>query len=108
MSGVTAISGHSGGKTELSQMGSRSSRGGQGQKQYTSYCVHKKCTAAPQLVGGGVLPCPGSSTGSCILNRRVQEGSPPSLLALPHPTSSRPLFISGPGVTELGKQEKMH
>lgn len=97
-----------GGKTELSQMGSRSSGGGRGQKQSTSDCVHEKCTAAPQLVGGGVLPCPGSSTGLGILDRRVREGSSPSPPALPHPTSSHPLSISGPGVTELGKQEKMH
>lgn len=82
--------------------------GGAGQKQYTGYCLHKKCAAAPQLVGRDVLPCPGSRAGSGLVDGRMQEDSPPSLPALPHPTSSHPLSIPGPRVTELGKQEKMH
>lgn len=55
-----------------------------------------------------VLPGPGSSAWSGLVDERMQKGSPPSLPALPNPTSSHPLFIPGLGVTELSKQEKMH
>lgn len=80
----------------------------EGGEQFTGYCRHEHCPAAPQRVERELLPCSGSSAGSGLVDRRTQDAPPPSLPALLPPTSSYPPSIPGPGVIGLSKQEKMH